>query len=124
MSIHTPERRQFGRRQSCLHGWVLIEGRPKTACLVRNVSEGGALLELPVPKVLPFHFQLFIDFVGFEATCEVRHKGESWMGVQFVQLVRIEQPISAWSATEDAWSGKVGARPMPHNTKRLGGKDD
>jgi hypothetical protein len=121
------ERREFGRRTTCLHGWVLIEGRPRIACVVRNVSEGGALIECRVPKELPFQFQLSIDCKGFEATCEIRHKGATWIGVQFVSLVRFEQPIASWSPlTEDAWAGtsKTSARPMPQSPKRLGGRDD
>lgn len=103
----TTERRQFGRRKTCLHGWVVVEGRPKIACLVRNVSEGGALLECEVPKGLPFRFSLVIDCKGFQALCEVRHQTDQWMGVRFVHLDRVEEPIAQWSpALEDAWAGK------------------
>ena len=106
-SDHSVERRHFGRRVSCLHGWLVMEGRARIACVVRNVSNGGALLECPVPKVLPFRFQLVIDCKGFEATCELRHKGETWMGVQFVRLVKVEQPVTEWSPLlEEAWAGK------------------
>lgn len=101
------ERRQFGRRKTCLHAWISIEGRPRIACLVRNVSEGGALLECEVPKGLPFRFRLIIDCKGFEAWCEQRHGGETWIGVQFVRVEKVEAPISHWSIEmEDAWAGK------------------
>ena len=100
------ERRQFGRRKTLLHGWVVVEGRPKMACLVRNVSEGGALLECDVPKGLPFRFSLVIDCKGFQAWCEVRHQTDQWMGVRFVRFDKVEEPITAWSPTlEDAWAG-------------------
>ena len=100
------ERRQFGRRKTCLHGWVAFEGRPKFACLVRNVSEGGALLECPVPKLIPYRFRLIIDAKGFEATCEVRHQTDNWMGVRFVTFEKVVEPIVRWSAElEDAWAG-------------------
>jgi hypothetical protein len=112
------ERRQFGRRTTCLHGWVIIDGRPRMACLVRNVSEGGALLEFPVPKVMPFRFSLSIDCKGFEAWCEPRHHTETWMGVRFVRVERIEQPIAEWSMEhEKAWSGKA-APVSPQRTPR------
>ncbi len=101
------ERREFGRRKTCLHGWLAVEGRPKIACLVRNVSEGGALLECEVPKVLPFRFNLIVDCKGFQASCEARHKTETWVGVRFVRVDKIEEPIALWSPElEDAWSGK------------------
>ena len=103
------ERREFGRRKTSLHGWVVVEGRPKIACLVRNVSEGGALLECQVPKALPFRFVLVIDSRGFQALCEVRHQTEAWMGVRFVNVDRIAEPIAKWSPElEDAWAGRRG----------------
>jgi len=101
------DRRQFGRRNTCLHGWMSIEGRPRIACLVRNVSEGGALLECDVPKVMPYRFGLIIECKGFEAWCETRHQKERWIGVRFVRFERVEEPIAQWSPElEDNWAGK------------------
>jgi hypothetical protein len=100
------ERRQFGRRKTSLHGWIVPDGRPRIACVVRNVSEGGALLEFEVPRGLPYWFTLIIESKGFEARCEVRHQSERWMGVQFGRIAKIEEPIAQWSAELiDAWSG-------------------
>jgi hypothetical protein len=100
------ERRQFGRRTTAIHGWLVIEGRPKIPCLVRNVSEGGALLECEVPAWLPFRFHLLIDCKGFSAWCEVRHSKESWIGVRFERVDAAPIPIASWSPqVEDAWAG-------------------
>ncbi|NJM55038.1 MAG: PilZ domain-containing protein [Verrucomicrobiae bacterium] len=113
MTPYPNERRQFGRRHTCLHGWVLREGLPRLACVVRNVSEGGALLEFEVPPNMPYWFMLRIDCKGFEARCETRRQGLTWMGVQFVKVARIEQPIAEWSAlVDDAWRG-TGALAAP-----------
>ena len=104
------ERRQFGRRNTCLHGWLIIEGRPRIACLVRNVSDGGALLECAVPKSIPFRFSLLIECKGFEAWCEARHHTEQWLGVRFVTVQKIDEPIAQWSPQlQDAWAGKPAA---------------
>ena len=101
------ERRQFGRRKTFLQGSLLIEGRSKLECVVRNVSEGGAFLECVVPKVLPFHFKLVIAAKRFEAVCEVRHQTEAWMGVRFVRFDQIDEPIASWSLDViDAWTGR------------------
>jgi hypothetical protein len=105
--LRTNERREFGRRNTCLHGWVAVEGRPKFACVVRNVSEGGALLECAAPKLMPFRFMLQIDCKGFEAWCEIRHHAEQWIGVRFVRIDKVEIAIAQWCPqTEDAWVGK------------------
>ncbi len=109
------EKRQFGRRQTCLHAWVLRDGYPRLACVVRNVSEGGALLEFPVPGAMPYWFTLSIDCKGFEARCEIRHQGVEWMGVRFVSIERMSAPIAAWSPLlDDTWTGtgSVG-KPKP-----------
>ncbi len=106
------DRRQFGRRNTRLHGWVVVEGRPRMACLVRNVSDGGALLEFPAPKSMPFRFTLVIDCKGFEALCETRHHKDHWMGVRFVRFEKIIEPIACWSPDqEDSWKGKIGRGP-------------
>jgi hypothetical protein len=77
------EKRQFGRRQTIWHAWVLMSGRPKQACIVRNFSIGGAQLEfLDVPP--PVHsFKLKIEHVRFEGQCEVRHRNGKVVGVFF-----------------------------------------
>ena len=35
---NAPERRQFGRRHTYLHGWVSVPGRPRLPCIVSDVS--------------------------------------------------------------------------------------
>lgn len=100
------ERRQFGRRKTNIHGWIVPDGRPKLACIVRNVSEGGALLEFDVPTNMPYWFTLVIESKGFEARCEIRHQNERWVGVRFAQIAKVELPISSWSPELiDAWNG-------------------
>jgi hypothetical protein len=58
-------------------------GRPPLACMVRNFSIGGALLEFSeVPP--PVHsFHLKIEHVGFESLCDVRHRKDKVLGVYF-----------------------------------------
>jgi hypothetical protein len=109
MSVPAPfvERRQFGRRNTAIHGWIMIEGRPKLPTLVRNVSDGGALLEGDVPAWLPFRFQLVIECKGFSAWCEVRHSKERWIGVRFVRVDAEPVPIASWAPhVEDTWTGE------------------
>lgn len=79
------ERRQFGRRTTALHAWIKIPGRPQIACVVRNLSVGGALVEFDVPEWLPYRFRLHVEATGFETNCETRHVGERAVGVMFVE---------------------------------------
>jgi hypothetical protein len=78
------EWRQFGRRWSNVHGWIHVDGRPRAACLVRNVSEGGALIEIePSAGLIPDQFTLVIQALQIEIGCEVRHQRHGSLGVRF-----------------------------------------
>ncbi len=60
------ERRQFGRRQVVLHGWVRVSGRSRLPCVITDLSVGGARLEMEVPSGLPFDFILVIEAEGID----------------------------------------------------------
>lgn len=98
------ERRQFGRRTTCLHAWVKIPGRPQIACLVRNLSVGGALLEFDVPDWLPYRFRLHIEASGFMTNCETRHVGTRAVGVMFVETTHVRDGSSVLTE-KDIWGG-------------------
>ncbi len=77
------EKRAFGRRRTCVHGFILAPGRAPTPCVVRNISVQGALLELDHPERLPSYFTLTIEIDRFSAECEIRHKTAHGAGVFF-----------------------------------------
>ena len=85
-----PEKRQFGRRQSFLHGWVKLPGRPAVTCTLRNISVGGALLVFDQPQGLPFGFLLTIEGTGQVFGCEIRHHYGTRVGVQFVDVATVQ----------------------------------
>ena len=97
------ERRQFGRRQTCVHAIIKARGRPALPCVMRDVSEGGALLEVSHPEWLPPRFRLIIEANGFEADCEVVHQTEGAVGVRFAasDALRLGTPPAASSKRED-----------------------
>ena len=82
-SVRINERRQFGRRSAVWHAWVERDGAQRLACVVRNVSAQGALLELAAPTWLPPYFDLVLELDQIRLTCEVRHKGIHGVGVMF-----------------------------------------
>ena len=98
------ERRQFGRRTTSLHGWIKIQGRPQIACHGRNLSVGGALIELDVPDWLPYRFRLVIEATRFETDGETRHKGSTSVGVMFVES-RDTRAGSGVITDKDLWGG-------------------
>ena len=78
------ERRQFGRRQTNVHAMIATRGRPPIACVMRDASTGGALLEVVHPEWLPARFRLIVEANNFEADCEVVHRSQTGVGVRFV----------------------------------------
>ena len=80
------EQRQFGRRRTLIHAIVVTPNGCRQSCIVRNVSQGGALLELSDPHKLPVHFKLIVGADRFEADCEIRHRTENATGVLFKSI--------------------------------------
>ena len=82
-SRHSPEKRQFGRRQAFVNAWLHLRGRAPVPCTVVNISEGGALIDLRELVALPYAFILRFDS-GTEMACEIRHQRDHRVGVEFV----------------------------------------
>ncbi len=106
------DKRQFGRRQTSLHAWISVPGRPKLPCLVKDISIGGALLSFDRPQWLPYTFQLTIEATRFTSWCEVRHHAKSFCGVRFLTAIEAAS-LDPRGASEgrsindqDAWSGQ------------------
>jgi len=79
------EQRAFGRRESRIHAFVRIPSRTPEPCIVRNFSEGGALLVFSAPFALPDRFRLTVDAKGLDVMCEVRRRNGLEFGIKFVQ---------------------------------------
>ncbi|MCB1519497.1 MAG: PilZ domain-containing protein [Hyphomicrobiaceae bacterium] len=102
------ERRQFGRRNTALHAFIRIPGRPLIACVVRNLSVNGALLEFEVPKWLPYQFRLVIEAGRFEVDCEIRHHGLTGIGVMFIERTAENDVYERRVVLEeDIWTGRT-----------------
>ena len=81
------DRRQFGRRQTCVHATIAPRGRPVILCVMRDVSEDGALLEVSHPQWLPSRFRLIVEAMGIESDCEVVRRTEVAVGVRFAARI-------------------------------------
>ncbi len=114
-----PEQRQFGRRQTNLHAWISVPGRPRLPCTVKNLSVGGALLALETPAWLPFNFQLTIEATRFVTMCEVRHHSSNSIGVRFLAAVdyaavdRQRASDNRSLQDSDAWMGDAESAAGP-----------
>jgi hypothetical protein len=77
------ERRVFGRRNTLWHAWIATCNKQRLSCIIRNVSAGGALLELDVPLWLPNRFDLSVDHCAVTVLCDIRHRDGDKLGVEF-----------------------------------------
>jgi hypothetical protein len=104
------DQRQFGRRQTHMHAWISVPGRPKRACIVCNLSQAGALLIFAdVPLGLPYCFKLEIEPIGFETACEIRHQRGTRrdVGVEFVSWTALTDHLrNAALQLAHEWDGQ------------------
>lgn len=107
------EKRQFGRRATNMRGWIKVAGRPAVPCLVRNLSEGGAMLECDEDIWLPFSFRLTSECRQVDRVCEVRHQyGERRFGVEFVETA-VQSTSGSVSRVSDAGNWMAHDTPLP-----------
>ncbi|MGD9783384.1 MAG: PilZ domain-containing protein [Hyphomicrobiaceae bacterium] len=113
------ERRQFGRRRTALHAWIKVAGRPPLACVVRDLSVNGALLEMEAPHWLPYRFELDIETSGFRTDCEIRHQSPYGVGVMFVERSADSDVYERrYLVEEDVWAGTAASRSGPSQATR------
>ncbi|MEQ1710027.1 MAG: PilZ domain-containing protein [Hyphomicrobium sp.] len=90
-SKHSRDQREFGRRRVTVAAKVRLDDQTTLDCMVLNVSEGGALIEMGAPVELPQRFMLCIDG-GMALACEARYRSGSRLGVEFT-VARTEPTV-------------------------------
>ncbi|QAU38799.1 PilZ domain-containing protein [Bradyrhizobium guangdongense] len=78
------EQRATQRHRVFKGGTISFENRG-IACTVRNISEGGAAIEIDTPLTLPQSFTLSITCDGFVRNCRAVWRNERRIGLAFVQ---------------------------------------
>jgi len=76
------DKRKNRRRKTLKAGMIITHGRLSTInCLVRNVSDSGARIEVESAVLLPRQFELVFD--GKSLGCNVAWKSGRQLGVRF-----------------------------------------
>jgi hypothetical protein len=77
--------RRGGTRRRTLKGACVVfnNGWGAIACVVRNVSETGALLQVASTIGIPTEFALVFDDGGSTQQCMVRWRSQTSLGVRF-----------------------------------------
>jgi hypothetical protein len=79
------EKRLGGRRMRTLKGGRIVfnAGFGVFDCVVRNISQGGAMLQLSGPLGIPSRFELVMDPGTPRRKCTVRWRTDNAIGVSF-----------------------------------------
>jgi len=78
------ERRRQPRHRTLKAGRIVFNHRFSViSCTVRNLSQGGACLQVPTSIGIPNRFDLTVDPDGLERNCEVAWRSEDRIGVSF-----------------------------------------
>ena len=81
------DRRTFPREQVQKNGTVLFIDQPCfVECIIRNISEDGALLSLIVSVPLPREILLWEQRTDKLHACEVKWRKDHMVGVHFVDV--------------------------------------
>lgn len=76
-------RRVFRRMRTLKKGTIILQGGYSVYdCTVRNVSDGGAMLQISGLGI-PTHFELAMDAAIPRRHCTVRWRSENAIGVSF-----------------------------------------
>ena len=79
-----PERRSARRARTLKGGRIIINGGYSgLGCTVRNITEGGAMLQLGETIGVPTRFELEIEPSQPRRQCTVRWRTETHIGVSF-----------------------------------------
>jgi PilZ domain len=127
------DKRQFGRRESNIRGYILVAGYQPVPCTVRNISDGGALLECKDQIAATRSVRLSVEGTEFNIRSEVVHQGPRGIGIRFISTVEgaalnsyfqsaIVTPVMLADATApDAApiAAKVEDRPAPQGNREF-----
>ena len=77
------DKRHSKRQAVLVRAEIEVLGRPRLACWVRNISDGGALLDLVEKGGLPRAFGLRLANSSVLLECEITHATKNNYGVVF-----------------------------------------
>ncbi|MEZ5817381.1 MAG: response regulator [Hyphomicrobiaceae bacterium] len=96
MQQRTTDKRAGARSRMLKGGMIAFSGRHATIpCVVRDISEGGARLQVAQSSAVPDTFELIVELDGLEVSCLVVWRKLQEVGVGFVGELRRTAPKRA-----------------------------
>ena len=82
------ERRNEPRSRVLLPATINVPGRAPIACSIRDLSNGGARLHVRPHTQIPERFDLIVEADGRRFSCQIRHRSDASINVQFLLSVQ------------------------------------
>jgi hypothetical protein len=110
------DRRAFGRRETHMAASVRLPNHTHYDCVIRDISEGGALLEFSQCIEISGRLRLSIENGRQEIICDVRHVRGSRAGVQFARNITLAaRPVAEPAAAQAPLPGQRCAETASDN---------
>jgi hypothetical protein len=79
------EKRQVQRQRALKGGSIGFGGGARIDCVIRNLSETGAALDVQSPIGIPDDFTLFVNQEETKRSCHVAWRSTNRIGVRFLK---------------------------------------
>jgi hypothetical protein len=99
------EKRRSPRRESLMPAELFYPNQNQhLVCMVRDLSQDGALLDVPMAKQMPFVFWLRLDGETTLRFCTVAWRSDNHLGVEFTEQILDRQRIERWGEPAPVFS--------------------
>ena len=93
------EKRRSPRRAALMPAVIFYPNQNEhVGCMVRDLSQDGALLELPLAKELPLIFWLRLTGETTLRFCNVAWHSENYLGVEFSEQITERRRAERWAS--------------------------
>ncbi len=96
-NVRGKEHRRSSRRLAIMPAIIYYPNQTEHVdCMVRDLSQDGALLELPLARELPLVFSLRLEGESKLRFCNVAWHSENYLGVEFSEQIVDRRRVERW----------------------------
>ena len=96
-NVKSKEKRRSSRREALMPAVIFYPNQNQhVACMVLDLSQDGALLDVPLAKEMPFVFWLRLDGETTLRFCTVVWGSENHLGVEFSEQIIERHRTERW----------------------------
>ena len=96
-NVKSKEKRRSPRREALMPAVIFYPNQNQhVVCMVRDLSQDGALLDVPLAKEMPFVFWLRLDGETKLRFCTVVWGSENHLGVEFSEQIIERRRYERW----------------------------